>query len=243
MNLPIAISPTTTSFAAARNADGSECSRASDRKTNFAIAMSAVASMPCPVTSPSTTASRPSRELEEVEDVAADVDLRGGLVDRTDLEPGDRRPLAGQQRPLHRLGELLLLLVEARVVDRERGLLRDRARGRERLARDRRRGIERDDRQLRRAARSPSRSAAARPSSRRAGTGRRSECAPPSRSRSRRRACSGSCVRGGRGCGRSRIARTASASRDVGDVDRPRDELVASLVRDADHGGIDVRAP
>ena len=87
-------------------------------------------------------------QLEEVEDVAADVDLRGGLVDRADLEPGDRRPLARQQRPLHRLRELLLLLVEAGVVDRERGLLADRARGRERLARDRRGRIERDDRQL-----------------------------------------------------------------------------------------------
>ena len=60
MNLPTAISPTTTSFACARNSDGSECSRASDRNTNFAIAMSAVASMPCPVTSPRTTARRPS---------------------------------------------------------------------------------------------------------------------------------------------------------------------------------------
>ena len=108
------------------NRDGSGCSRASERKTNFAIAMSAVASIPCPVTSPSTTASRPSGELEEVEDVAADVDLRRGLVDRPDLEPGDVRLLARQQRLLHRLGELLLLLVEPRVVDRERGLLRDR---------------------------------------------------------------------------------------------------------------------
>src|SRR5581483_4161640 len=60
MNLPTAISPTTTSFAYARNSDGSGCSRASDRNTNFAIAMSAVASIPCPVTSPRTTASRPS---------------------------------------------------------------------------------------------------------------------------------------------------------------------------------------
>ena len=60
MNLPTAISPTTTSFACARKSDGSGCSRASERKTNFAIAMSAVASIPCPVTSPSTTASRPS---------------------------------------------------------------------------------------------------------------------------------------------------------------------------------------
>ena len=60
MNRPGAISEETTSFAAARNSPGSTCSRASERKTYFAIAMSAVASTPWPVTSPSTTASRPS---------------------------------------------------------------------------------------------------------------------------------------------------------------------------------------
>ena len=60
MNFPSPISSSTISFAAARNSDGSECSRASERKTNFAIAMSAAASIPWPVTSPSTTASRPS---------------------------------------------------------------------------------------------------------------------------------------------------------------------------------------
>ena len=60
MNFPAATSLATTSFAAARNSPGLECSRASERKTNFAIAMSAVASIPWPVTSPSTTASRSS---------------------------------------------------------------------------------------------------------------------------------------------------------------------------------------
>ena len=60
MKRPDAISDETTSFAAARNSPGTTCSRASERKTYFAIAMSAVASTPWPVTSPSTTASRPS---------------------------------------------------------------------------------------------------------------------------------------------------------------------------------------
>ena len=60
MNFPAPISPATTSFAEARNSPGCGCSRVSERKTNFAIAMSAAASIPCPVTSPSTTASRPS---------------------------------------------------------------------------------------------------------------------------------------------------------------------------------------
>ena len=62
----------------------------SERKTNFAIAMSAAASIPCPVTSPSATARRPSGEREEVIDVAADVDPRGGLVDRADSSPCSR---------------------------------------------------------------------------------------------------------------------------------------------------------
>ena len=60
MNLPSAISSATTSFACARKSAGSGCSRASERNVNRAIAMSAVASIPCPVTSPTATASRPS---------------------------------------------------------------------------------------------------------------------------------------------------------------------------------------
>ena len=59
-NFPAATSSTTTSFACARKSPGSGCSRETERKTNFVIAMSAVASTPWPVTSPSTTASRPS---------------------------------------------------------------------------------------------------------------------------------------------------------------------------------------
>ena len=77
-----------------------------------------------------------------------DVDLRSGFVDRADLDAGDRRTLAWKQGLLHRLGELLLLLVKAGVVDCERGLLRDRARRRQRVRRDRIGGIEREDRQL-----------------------------------------------------------------------------------------------
>ena len=44
MNLPSAISPPTTPLAAASRAPGSGCSRTSERKTYFAIAMSAAAS-------------------------------------------------------------------------------------------------------------------------------------------------------------------------------------------------------
>ena len=43
----------------AEEVGGPGCSRASER-TNFVIAMSAAASIPLPVTSPTTTASRPS---------------------------------------------------------------------------------------------------------------------------------------------------------------------------------------
>ena len=53
--------------------------------------MSAVASTPWPVTSPSTTASRPSSSGEEVVEVAADVDARRRLVHLPHLEPLDRR--------------------------------------------------------------------------------------------------------------------------------------------------------
>ena len=66
------------------------------------------------------------RELEEVVDVAADVHPRRRRVDGADVEPGDLRLLARQQRALHRVRELLLLLVEARVVEGERGLAGDR---------------------------------------------------------------------------------------------------------------------
>ena len=145
MNLPGAISPQTTSFAAARKSPGSGCSRASERKTNFAIAMSAAASIPCPVTSPSTTASRPSASVEEVVDVAAHVDAGRRLVDVADLDPGQLGRGARQQRALHRVGELLLLLVQPRVVDRERGLAGDREGEIDGRGRDRARRVERDE--------------------------------------------------------------------------------------------------
>src|SRR6185436_2734616 len=106
MNLPVSTSSTTTSFTAARKSPGSECMRASARKLNFAIAMSAAAWMPFPVTSPRTTASRP----------------RGRLVDVADLEPADVGQLTREERALHRLGEVLLLLVETSVVDGKGGL-------------------------------------------------------------------------------------------------------------------------
>ena len=54
-----------------------------------------------------------------------------------------------QQRALHRVRELLLLLVQASVVDRERRLRGDRERGLQRLGVDRPARIERDDRERR----------------------------------------------------------------------------------------------
>ena len=67
-----------------------------------------------------TIASRPSPCSEVVG--AADVHARGRLVDVSDLEARHVRELAREERPLHRLGEVLLLLVEPGVVDRERRL-------------------------------------------------------------------------------------------------------------------------
>ena len=87
-------------------------------------------------------------ELEEVVDVAADVEARSGLVHGTDVEPRKLRPLAGQERALDRLRERFLLLVETRVVECERGLRRNRGSGSDRLRRDRRRGIERQNGEL-----------------------------------------------------------------------------------------------
>ena len=123
MNLPIAISPTTTSFAAAR-----KCRRLgvlARERPEHELRHRHVGGRVDPV--PGDVAKHDGEpavtQLEEVEDVAADVDLGSGLVDRADFEPRDRGPLARQQRSLHRLRELLLLLVEPGVVDRERGLL------------------------------------------------------------------------------------------------------------------------
>ena len=77
MKRPEAISEETTSFAAARNSPGTTCSRASDRKTYFAIAMSAVASTPWPVR-PEHDREPPVAEREVVVDVAADLEARRG---------------------------------------------------------------------------------------------------------------------------------------------------------------------
>ena len=59
--------------------------------------MSAVASIPWPGPSPSTTASWPSGQRQEVVDVASHLDARGGLVDRADLEPGHPRAARGAE--------------------------------------------------------------------------------------------------------------------------------------------------
>jgi hypothetical protein len=64
-------------------------------------------------------------EGEEVVHVAAHLHARRGLVQVPDVETGNRGKLPREQRPLHRLGEVLLLLVEARVVDRKGSLRRD----------------------------------------------------------------------------------------------------------------------
>ena len=74
-------------------------------------------------------------ELDEVVDVAADLDARRRLVRITQLEPAQPRQRPREQRALHRVRELLLLLVEARVVDRQRGLSADRLRLLDRLLR------------------------------------------------------------------------------------------------------------
>ena len=75
-------------------------------------------------------------EREEVVDVAADLDARRRLVHLAHLEPLDDRPRAREERALHRVGELLLLLVQAGVVDREGRLGRE-CRGRvDRLLRE-----------------------------------------------------------------------------------------------------------
>ena len=86
-------------------------------------------------------------ELEEVVDVTADVDARRRLVHLADVETLELRVRARQQRAPHRVGELLLLLVETPVVDRQRGLCCDRERRIQRFARDRPAGVEGDERQ------------------------------------------------------------------------------------------------
>ena len=129
MNFPSAISSTTTSFACARNSPGPMLAgeRPEDELRHRHVGGRLD---PVPGDVPENDREPAVGELEEVVDVAADVDPSCGLVDVADLEPRHRRQLAGQQRPLHRLRELLLLLVEAGVVDRERGLARSSPRSR-----------------------------------------------------------------------------------------------------------------
>ena len=109
--------------------------------------MSAVAAIPCPLASPSTTASSPSGSAEEVVDVTTDLDAGRRLVDGADLEPFDLGEPAREQRALHRVGEVLPLLVQARVVDRERRLPGDEDGGLDLLVAEPPSRIERDDRQ------------------------------------------------------------------------------------------------
>ena len=142
---PPASSPNATSFACARSAAGSGYSRTSDRNANFASAMSAVAAIPCPLASPSTTASSPSGQRQEVVDVTSDLDPGRRLVDGADLEPLDLGQPAREQRALHRVGEVLPLLGQARVVDRERGLAGDEHGGLDLLVAEPPSRIERDD--------------------------------------------------------------------------------------------------
>src|SRR5436190_11804397 len=87
----------------------------------------------------------PVLQREEVVDVAADVHACRRLVHLADLEPLDHGARTGQQRALHRVGELLLLLVEPGVVDRERRLRRERRRRLDRFLRERVTGAERED--------------------------------------------------------------------------------------------------
>ena len=122
MNFPDA-SPRRRPRSRARGSRPAPGARApSERKTYFAIAMSAVASMPCPVTSPSTTASRPSLEHEVVVDVAAHVQARRGLVDvaraRARRAPG--AALGSSERCIVSANVLLLLRRGARCRSRAR---------------------------------------------------------------------------------------------------------------------------
>ena len=114
---------------------------------NFVSAMSAVAAIPCPLASPSTTASSPSGRLEEVVDVTTDLDAGRRLVDGADLEPFDLGEPAREQRALHGVGEVLPLLGKARVVDGERRLPGDEDGSLDLLVSEPPSRIERDDRQ------------------------------------------------------------------------------------------------
>ena len=56
-------------------------------------------------------------ESEEVVDVTADVETGRGLVDAAELDALDLGIETWQQRPLHRVGESLLLLIEPGVLE------------------------------------------------------------------------------------------------------------------------------
>jgi hypothetical protein len=87
----------------------------------------------------------PVLQREEVVDVAADVHRgRGARTPRRPRAPPSRGETR-QQRALHRVGELLLLLVEPGVVNRERRLRRERRRRLDRLLRERVSGAEGED--------------------------------------------------------------------------------------------------
>ena len=87
----------------------------------------------------------PVGQLHEVVDVSADLDPRRRLVRSAELQPRKLRHRLRQQRALHGVREFLLLLVEARVVDRERGLCRDAHRLGHRLSRHGRARTHRED--------------------------------------------------------------------------------------------------
>ena len=89
------------------------------------------------------------RERQEVVDVPADLDARRRLVDGADLEPLDLGQPAGEQRALHRVREVLSLLREPGVIDRERGLACHKERRLDLLVTEPPRRVERDDRQRR----------------------------------------------------------------------------------------------
>ena len=159
-------------------------------------------------------------EREEVVDVAADVDPRRRLVHLADLQPLDHRPRPRQQRALHRVGELLLLLVEAGVVDRERGLRGDRSRRLDRLLRERAARPEGEDRRARRPPRSAARRERRPPSSPSRGTGRApagtARRVAAGRSRNARRSRKSRCtLRWPNGTGWERIARDRLGERGV----------------------------
>ena len=84
-------------------------------------------------------------QRQEVVDVTADLHPGRRLVDGADLEPLDLGQPARKQRALHRVGEVLSLLGQACVLDRQRGLAGDEDGRLDLLVAEPPRGIERDD--------------------------------------------------------------------------------------------------